>query len=228
MKFFSYDSKFSQLLLKLAQSCYLNLLWMICSIPVFTVGASTAALYTVTLKMVKDEEGDLTSLFFRAFRENFRQATGLWLILLVFGLLLGTDGYILFHLFRSTTGPAAIAWTLLLALVIAAAIAYIVVLCYVFPLVASVINTNTAMLKNAFLIGIHYLFCTILVLAIHFVMFFIVVRLFTPMIIFGEGLCALLSSLLLSRVIDACTGDPNAESKANHVPDRRTDGGAEK
>ena len=217
MRFFSYDSKFSQILLKIAHCCYLNLLWFICCIPVFTVGAATTALYRVTLKMVKNEEGPLTAMFFRAFRENFRQATVLWLILLGVGLVLGFDGYILFHLFRSTTGPAAVVWTLLFALVIAAAVAYTIILCYVFPLTASVVNTNLAMLKNSFFIGTHYLFCTILVLAIHFVMFFVVVRLFTPMIIFGEGLCAYLSSLLLSRVIAACAYDPAAEQSETDV-----------
>jgi len=42
--FFSYDSKFSQLMIKLCYSCYLNLLWFVCSIPIFTIGASTTAL----------------------------------------------------------------------------------------------------------------------------------------------------------------------------------------
>ena len=204
MKSFSYDSKFSQILLKIAQCCYLNLLWMLCSIPIFTIGASTTALYYVTLKMVKNEDGPLASAFFRAFRENFRQATTLWLI------LLGGDGFILYRLFRTSTGAAGVAWTLLFALIIAAAVAYAIILCYVFPLTASVVNTNRAMLKNSFFIGTHYLFCTILVLAIHFAMFFVVVRLFTPMLIFGEGLCAFLSSFLLSRVIAACSYDPNA------------------
>lgn len=211
MKFFSYDSKFSQLLLKLANSCYLNLLWLICSLPVFTLGASTTALYYVTLKMVRDEEGSVTKMFFRAFRENFRQATTLWLILLGVGALLAGDAYVLYHLTRQTTGTVAVLWTLLFALVIAASLAYAIVLAYVFPLVASVSNTNLAMLKNAFFIGTHYLFCTILVFAIHFVMFFVVVRLFTPMIVFGEGLCAFLSSYLLSNVIRACSYDPSAE-----------------
>ena len=210
MKIFSYDSKFSQILLKIANACYLNLLWFLCSLPIVTLGASTNALYYVTLKMVRDEEGSVTRMFFRSFRENFRQATVLWLILLAAGAVLAGDGYILFHLFRSTTGAIAVFWTLLFALVIVAAIAYAVVLIYVFPLVASVTNTNTAMLKNSFFIGTHYLFCTILVFAIHFAMFFVVVRIFTPMIVFGEGLCAFLSSYLLSNVIRACSYDPSA------------------
>ena len=48
------------------------------------------------------------------------------------------------------------------------AVAYTIVLLFVFPLVASVSNTNWAMLKNSFFIGTHYLFCTILVFAVHF------------------------------------------------------------
>ena len=197
MKLFSYDSKFSQIMLKLCYGCYLNLLWMVCSLPVFTAGAATAALYDVTLRLAREEEPPLTARFFKAFRENFRQATILWLILLGIGVLLGADGYILYHLYKGTTGMVSVICTLGLALIIVAAIAYVIVLLYVFPLVASVKNTNWAMLKNALLIGIHYLFCTILVFAIHFAMFFAVVAIYTPLIIFGEGLCALLSSYLL-------------------------------
>jgi hypothetical protein len=57
------------------------------------------------------------------------------------------------------------------------------------------------MLKNAFLIGTHYLFATILIIVIHFAMFFAVVAWFTPLIIFGEGLCALISGWLLNGVL---------------------------
>ena len=215
MRLFSYDSKFSQIMLKLCYSCYLNLLWMVCSLPVFTAGAATAALYDVTLRLAREEEPPLTSRFFKAFRDNFRQATILWLILLGVGALLGADGYILYHLSKGTTGVVPVVCTLGLALIIAAAIAYVIVLLYVFPLVASVKNTNWAMLKNALLIGIHYLFCTILVFAIHFAMFFAVVAIYTPLIIFGEGLCALLSSYLLGKVIRACAYDPAEESGAD-------------
>ena len=213
MRLFSYDSKFSQIMLKLCYGCYLNLLWMVCSLPVFTAGAATAALYDVTLRIAREEDPPLTTRFFRAFRENFRQATVLWLILLGVGALLGADAYILYHLYKSTVGMVSVICTLGLALIIVAAIAYVIVLIYVFPLIASVKNTSFAMLKNALLIGIHYLFCTILVFAIHFAMFFAVVAVFTPLIVFGEGLCALLSSYLLGKVIRACAYDPAEEGE---------------
>ena len=213
MKFFSYDSRFSQVILRIAEGCYLNLLWAVFSIPVFTAGAATAALYRVTLKIARGEEPSLTGQFIRGFKENFRQATILWLILLGAGVLLGADGYVLFRLSRASTGTPAVIWTILFAVIIAAGVAYAIILCYVFPLVASVSNTNLAMIRNSFFIGTHYLFCTILVLAIHFAMFFAVVRIFTPLIIFGEGTCAMLSSYLLARVIAACSYDPSAVKK---------------
>lgn len=198
-------------MLKFCGACYLNLLWILCSLPVFTIGASTTALYYVTLKMVQDDESNITAMFFRAFRENFRQATILWLILLAVGLMLACDGYILYHLRLTATGFPGVLWTLILALIIVVSIVYVIVLMYVFPLVASVSNTNWAMLKNSFFIGIHYLFCSILIFAIHLAMFYVVVNLFTPAIIFGQGLCAFLSSHLLNNVIQACSYEPDAE-----------------
>lgn len=208
MKFLSYESKFSQLLLKLCYACYLNLLWVLCSLPIFTIGASTAALYYTSLKIVRDEDGRISEMFFRSFRQNFRQATQLWLLLLGVGLVLAGDGYVLYHLRRTCAGPAAVFWTVVLAAVIAASVLYAIVLTYVFPLVASFENTNKAMLKNAFLIGTHYLFSTILVIAVHFAMFFAVVALFTPLIIFGEGLCAMVSAWLMDRILSSVSGAP--------------------
>ena len=208
MKFFSYESKFSQLLLKLCYACYLNLLWFVCSIPIFTIGASTTALYYASLKLVRGEENHIGRQFFHSFKENFKQATVLWLILLGIGLFLGADGYIVYHLRASSTGTAAVLWTLIMALLIAAGVVYVIVLTQIFPLLASFSNTNLAMLKNSFLIGTHYLFATIMVFAVHFAMFFAVVALFTPLIVFGEGLCALISAWMLNHVLISFAGAP--------------------
>lgn len=210
MKIFSYDSKFSQIILKISDACILNVLWFITSLPLFTLGASTAALYKVTLSIVEDKDGNISQQYFKAFRDNFRQATAIWLIMLPLGAFLCLDGYILTHLIKANTGTFAVICTLGLALIIVAAIVYVMVFLYVFPLVASVRNTNLAMIRNSFLIAIRYLFCTILLAAIHFAMFFLVVAVFTPLIIFGEGVVALLCSYLLINVIRACSYDPNA------------------
>lgn len=204
---------------RIAYGCYLNLLWTICSLPVFTIGAATTALYDVAMRIAEDREGDLTQQFFAAFKSNFRQATVLWLILLAVGLFLGGDIYILLHLRSATNGAMAVFWTLILAVVFVACIAYTIELMYVFPLVARVENTNRAMLINALLIGIRYLNCTLVVFAIHFLMMVIAIRFFTPILLLGEGLCAVLSSYLLSPVIRACATQPGETADTDSSED---------
>ena len=76
---------------RIADFVVLNLLWVLCSIPIITIGASTTALYTVMLKIVKNEEGYLVKGFFKAFRENFKQSTVIWLVFLALGIVLLVD-----------------------------------------------------------------------------------------------------------------------------------------
>lgn len=209
MAIFSPESKFSRIMLQLSYGCYLNLLWLVCSIPVFTVGAATSALYAVTLKIARNEEGNITRQFFFAFRSNFVQATQVWLILLAVGAVLGTDIYVLLHLSAASTGTMAIVLTIGLAMVIVSCIVLAIIAMYAFPLIASVENTNLAMIKNSFLIGTHYLFCTICVFVIHAAMAFAIIAFFTPLAILGEGVCAILCSYLFNPVIRVSSTDPH-------------------
>ena len=210
---FNVDGPVLQFVNKIVYSVYLNILWFLCCIPVITVGASTTALFYVTLKISKNEEGNITKAFFRSFRENFRQGTLIWLILLALGIVLGVDGYVLYHMRFEN-----LFWTLCTAVFCVAAAAYAVTLMYIFPLLARFDNTTGAMFKNALFIGIRFLFCTILMAAVYFVMLLVVIRFFTPAVIFGEGLCALLCSFLLSNILQLCqekTGQrPDTASEA--------------
>lgn len=193
------DGPVMQLINKIVYSVYLNILWFICCIPIVTIGASTTALFYVTLKIAKNEEGNLSKAFFHSFKENLKQGTVIWLILLCLGIALGIDGYVLYHLrFENAF------WTLCTAFLLIAIAAYAIVLMYIFPLLARFDNTVGAMFKNALFMGIRYLLCTILMAVIYFVMLLVVVRIFTPAVIFGEGLCALLCSYLLSNILLLC------------------------
>lgn len=95
---FSIDNRFIQLLNKIFCAAWLNILWFLCCIPIFTIGASTTALYYVSFKLVRNEEGNITKQFFTAFRSNFKKATLIWLPLLGLGILFGIDGYVLYHI----------------------------------------------------------------------------------------------------------------------------------
>ena len=190
---------------KMAYSAYLNILWLICCLPIVTIGASTTALFYVTLKMAEDRDDGLTGMFFRAFRQNFLPATKLWLVLLGAGAFLAIDGYIVWHIWSQS-----IFWTLVAALLIVAAIVYAVVLLYAFPLLARFENTTFGILKTALLVGLRYLVCTLLMAGIYFLMGWVVVNLFTPAFLLGFGCCAMLCSFLLVNILHAIGGDPDA------------------
>ena len=209
---FNLDGPVLQFINKIVYSVYLNILWFICCIPVITIGASTTALFYVTLKISKNEEGSITKAFFHSFKENLRQGTVIWLILLAFGIILGIDGYVLYHMRFEN-----VFWTLCTAVFCVAAAAYAIILMYIFPLLARFDNTIVAMFKNALFIGVRFLFCTALMAVIYFVMLLIVVRIFTPAVIFGEGLCALLCSCLLSNILNLC--QEKTEDHAGTLPD---------
>ncbi len=190
---------------KMAYSAYLNILWLICCLPIVTIGASTTALFYVTLKMAEDRDDGLTGMFFRAFRQNFLPATKLWLVLLGAGAFLAIDGYIVWHIWSQS-----IFWTLVAALLIVAAIVYAVVLLYAFPLLARFENTTFGILKTALLVGLRYLVCTLLMAGIYFLMGWVVVNLFTPAFLLGFGCCAMLCSFLLVNILHTIGGDPDA------------------
>ena len=68
----------------------LNFMWLICSLPVFTMGASTTALIYACMKLHR-REGYIWSNFFTSFKENFKQSTVLFLLFLLAGVILGAD-----------------------------------------------------------------------------------------------------------------------------------------
>ena len=58
---------------------FLNIFFFVTSIPIITLGASLTALYTVTNKMIKNEEGPIKDTYMKAFKDNFKQATAIWI-----------------------------------------------------------------------------------------------------------------------------------------------------
>ncbi len=87
------ESKLHQVLTALIDIVWLGLLWLVCSLPVFTLGAASTALYYSMVKCVRHERSRATKEFFRAFRLNLRQATLLWLICLGVMALGAADVY---------------------------------------------------------------------------------------------------------------------------------------
>lgn len=80
-KVFGYGGSFTYYMEKIFDLISLSVLWLVCSLPIITLGASTTAAYYTMNKAWKDEDSYITSEFFRAFRRNLKPATLVWLIL---------------------------------------------------------------------------------------------------------------------------------------------------
>ena len=145
------DSPLMRFLTKIADLMVLNILFCVTSIPLITIGASWTALYSVTLKMVRDEEGSVSRSYFRSFRQNFRQATLLWLGVLVVLALLVLDIRVL----NGMTGGTAPG--LLRVGVEILALLGIMVLQYLFPSLARFEASLADTLKNACMMALAHL-----------------------------------------------------------------------
>lgn len=77
---FNPEGKFAQYGGKLWDLIWLNILVIVCMLPVVTMGAALSAMHYILLKIYRNEEGNITSSFFKAFRNNFKQATAISLI----------------------------------------------------------------------------------------------------------------------------------------------------
>lgn len=145
--FFNMDSPVMRFLSRVCDLMILNLLCLICCIPIITIGASITALYSVTLKMVKGEESYIVKGFFHAFKQNFKISTIIWLILAVVGLILAFD----FKAAQLFQGNMQKVFRILIG---AVSTFYLLLLSYVFPYVARFENTIKNSMKNAMLISI--------------------------------------------------------------------------
>ena len=165
-RIFNFEGPVFSFLSRLADLFWLNLLFIVCSIPIVTIGASTTAMYYVTLKMAKNEEGYITQSFFKSFKQNFKQSTVIWLIYLVVSVVLVLDlrianGGSLAGIFDSNAVSNVVIVSVSLMGVL-----LLMTETYVFPILAQFDNTVKNTIKNAFFISIRHLPYTFLMLVL--------------------------------------------------------------
>ena len=141
---------------RLADFIILNLLWVVCSIPIITIGASTTALYTVMLKLVKNEEGYIAKGFLKAFKENFKQSTIMWIIFLLISIVFVVDFASIKLMSDKIGGILQILFLFMGALLAAWMV-------YAFALQARFVNTVKNTLKNAMILVFAKLPFTVLI-----------------------------------------------------------------
>lgn len=156
-KIFDMDSPVMRVLNGVADLMILNFLMIICCIPIITAGAAITAMHYVLLKMVRDEEGYLIRGFFKSFKANFKQATLIWLMMLLVVAIYVGDCLIFNYSGMEFPKVLVIA-------VVVVAILLLMMAVYVFPLQARFENSIKNTLKNALILAFANLPKTILMM----------------------------------------------------------------
>lgn len=159
MSIFAADGKLAKFLNTLGNLIVLNLLTILTSLPVFTAGASMTALYTMTMRMARNEEGGIIKGYLQAFRSNFKQATVLW------GIGGGLMVFMLFDiwLLQNVTGDFGLAYRILLFVLV---LLLGMLLIHIFAVLARFDNTVKNTAKNAALFCAGHFCPAILMLAV--------------------------------------------------------------
>ena len=194
-KIFDMDNPLMQALSVAADLLALNILALLCCLPIVTAGAGITAMNDLVIHMARQEETYLVKPFFRSFRANFKQSTLLWLLILAAASLLYFD----YH-------AAAVYAPMLRYPIAAIGVMLLAIAMYAFALLSRYENSVFGTLKNAVSLAIGFFPRTLgmvvftvafWVLAIHFYRFGVPV-----LILFGLSLPCYVCALLLRGVFD--------------------------
>lgn len=209
---FDINSKFMYFANKVADLMWLNILTLVCCIPIFTIGASLTSLHYVMLHIYRDEESYITKSFFKAFKQNFKQSTVLWLIYLVLIVVLGVDFWAVYKsdielsaIFKYAVGFAA----LLVAFSLS----------WVFVLQSRYNNTVKGTIKNSLIVGTSHFAYSVMMIVLAAVPIVCLCRfeMAVPFVFtFGFSIPAFVQCMLYSRVFDRMEKvDRKAQTKAD-------------
>lgn len=141
------DTKLSRFCAMAWNLIHLNIITLICCLPVVTAGASLTAMHYVLLKLIRKEESHIWPMFRRAFRQNFRQATILWLAILVFFAAMRLD-WVLAAANAQTLGKPVQYAALIFSIV------GFLLIQFLFPLLSHFENTIPMTLRNAVILAV--------------------------------------------------------------------------
>ena len=129
-KFFGNDSLFGRIFGTLGDMITVNILFLLCSIPVITFGAAFTSMYYALLRNLKYGDSSLTRDFFSSFRQNFKQSTASWIISIIFIIVFSAD--------VGMFGPNGVyPMTAIYYLIVVLAIIVMITAMFVFPVIAA-------------------------------------------------------------------------------------------
>ncbi|MBQ7840496.1 MAG: YesL family protein [Lachnospiraceae bacterium] len=214
MKLFNLDSPVMLFLTKVANLMILNIITLLLCIPIVTAGPAITALYYVTIKMAKGDDPYIIQNYFKSFKQNFRQALIIWLIMLAVIVIIAVDLMVLFG--GSITGQLA---TIMKVVICVITVLLLLGGLYIFPVLSRFDNTVKQTIKNSFLMSIMSLPRSILILVIHLLpvlLLLVSMQVLPVLFLLGISAVAYLSSLQFVKIFKRF--EP-AEEEENTDPD---------
>lgn len=147
---FRFESKLYRVMEKVISLVKLNLMWILFSIPIVTIGAANCALHEVAAQIASNQEGYVCRTFLAVFKKKFRQATILWIPMLLVGI-----GIVLDYLFWNQGQGTVV--SVMKGLTLALGILYLFITVYIYPLADRMDTSMKITLRNAALLAIKYL-----------------------------------------------------------------------
>lgn len=217
--FFNFDGPFFTLITRLGDLIILNVLWLICCLPVITVGAATTALYFETMKLAENNEGYVVKNYFRSFKQNFLQSTIIWVILFFSGVIIG---YGLRTIFTVDFNLNSMEQLLLLSLLFMISLIYILIFVYIFPLQSKFENKIKYTFKNALILSIRHLPMTAIIIASYALAIFCFYKfsiLFPVFLFIGVAAIAFGQSFLFNKIFNIYINKNKPDDEVNKNPD---------
>lgn len=194
MGIFNVDGGIMKALGKVTDIICLSILFFICSIPIFTIGTAGTALYYTVNKVIRNDRGYIFKDYLTAFKDNFKQTTPVWILVLILSVVLGMDIYLMSQWGKNGSKLGALVVVFLIMAVFLMAWAF-----YLFAYMARFENTRKQSMKNAALIAVANLGWTVLLIILGVAAAF-ALYVFPISILFVPGLFTLLESFVLEKV----------------------------
>lgn len=209
-RLFDYDSDIMRFLGKMADLMILNIVIMICCIPVFTIGAALTAAHYTCLRMHRNTEGRILQNFFQAFRENFKQSTVIWLI------IMGVAGFSAFDIFIMGQITSSVARVVQVLVMVGVALLMFIFV-WVFPLQSKFANTIFRTIKNALILSCAHFFRTIymiMLVVVPVVLLLVSEKAFLAVFLFGMSLPVYLGAVTYNKVFEKLEEQAEDNSQA--------------
>jgi len=204
-----FDSTLGRILTGLLNLLILNILFLLTSIPVFTIGAGLSALFSTCRKMQEDMGIAVIRTYFRDFGACFRKATAAWL-----GIGLSAAALIFsFSYYYAQEGSLRYVFMALAGiLLLLDALEFL----YVFPLIGWYDNSLTEHLKNAPQLAVLHFPTTLLLTALYAAAFAVVIRVLPITFCIACSTVVYYADLLLRKVF--VSHDPAAAESPSEQP----------